>query len=210
MSHTLTLIAVPQWFLEIESILGIGIQQKYRRIITLPPPLSIPAGPNPFCNSLLSYPPIVAKLGSFVAVFPASFMDDGDYFLAKLVGWEEGVGAGPVKYHLQHWRLQRCMMIQRVILYDEGYYVQCRGDCDTPQVCVSCDLSCCWWESSGIVDLSSGVWVGQLCQVNFIGDAVTTQEFVCVDLAPAELERLWQQLPDEAEDGSSEQALVWL
>ena len=200
--------AVPQWFLEIESILGIGAQQMHRRIITLPPPLSIPAGPNPFCNSLLSYQPIVAKVGSFVAVFPASFMDDGGYFLAKLVGWEEGIGADPVKYHLQHWRMVEVHDDPEGILHDEGYYVQCRGDCDAPQVCEACDLSCCWWESSGIADLSFGVWVGQLQQVNFIGDTITTQEFVCMDLVPAELELLWQQLPDEAEGASSEQALV--
>jgi len=94
------------------------------------------------------------------------------------------------------------------ILYDEGYYVQCRGDCDAPQVCEACDLSCCWWESSGIADLSFGVWVGQLQQVNFIGDTITTQEFVFMDLVPAELELLWQQLPDEAEGASNEQAVV--
>jgi hypothetical protein len=135
-------------------------------------------------------------------------MDDGGYFLAKLLGWEEGAGDDPVKYHLQHWRMAEVHDDPEGILYDEGYYVQCRGDCDAPQVCEICDLSCCWWESSGVADLSSGVWVGQLSQVNFIGDTITKQEFVCMDLAPTELEMLWQQLPDEAEGASSEHALA--
>ena len=90
-------------------------------------------------------------------------MDDGAYFLAKLVGWEEGVDAGPVKYHLQHWQIAEPCDDPGGVLCNEGYYVQCRGDCSTPQVCASCALSCCWWESSGIADLSTGVWVGQLC-----------------------------------------------
>ena len=50
----------------------------------------LPSGlTKPFC-------PIVAKLSSFVAVFPTSFPDDGDYFLAKLVRWEGGGEAGPI------------------------------------------------------------------------------------------------------------------
>ena len=60
--------------------------------------------------------------------------------------------------------------------------------------------SCCWWESGGVADISSGVWVGQLHQVNFIGDEVATIEFACVDLPQAGLEALWQQLPDEVEE----------
>src|ERR1022692_1882542 len=88
---------VPQWFQDIELILGVGPPQMHKRVITLPQPLKIPVGHNHFCNSLLSYSPIMASPGSFVAVFPATFIDDGAYFLAKLVGWEEGVDAGPVK-----------------------------------------------------------------------------------------------------------------
>ena len=117
--------------------------QMHKHVITLPPPLNIPVGPNPFCNSLLSYSPIVARPGGFVAVFPASFIDDGVYFLAKLVRWEVGVNAGPVEYHLQHWQIAEPCDDPGGVLYDEGYYVQYRGDCDTPQACVSCDLSYC-------------------------------------------------------------------
>ena len=86
--------------------------------------------------------------------------------------------------------------------------MQCRGDCDTPQVCASCALSCCWWESSGIADLSTGVWVGQLCQVNFIGDTIATQEFVCIDLSAAELVVLWQHLPDDIDEIPSQQVVA--
>ena len=77
-------------------------------------------------------------------------------------------------------------------LYEAGYYVQCHGDCDVPQVCTSCVMSCCWWESSGVADISPGVWTGQLHQVNFIGDEVATIEFACVDISQASLEVLWQ------------------
>ena len=48
--------------------------------------------------------------------------------------------------------------------------------------------------------MSSGVWVGQLHQVNFVGDIITAQEFVCVDQLEAGLELLWQGLPDVADD----------
>ena len=120
--------------------------------------------------------------------------------MVKLVGWEEGVDAGPVKYHLQHWQIAEPCDDPGGVLYDEGYYVQCSRDCNTPQVCTSCALSCCWWESSGIVDLSTSVWVGQLCQVNFIGDTVDTREFACVDLPLAELDMLWWQLTDNVDD----------
>ena len=101
-------------------------------MLTLPAPLGPLVGPNPFHNSLLSFCLVVAKLSSFVAVFPTSFPDDGDYFLAKLVRWEGGGEAGPIKYHLQHWCIAKPNDDPEGILYDRGYYVQCGGDCDTP------------------------------------------------------------------------------
>ena len=112
----------------------------------------------------------------------------------------KGSDAGPIKYHLQHWCIAKPNDDPEGILYDRGSYVQCGGDCDTPQVCTSCVTSCHWWESSGIADMSSGVWVGRLCQVNFVGDVIATWEFVCVDQVEAGLELLWQGLPDVADD----------
>ena len=135
--------AVPQWFREIESALGVHPTQVQERVFTLPAPLGPLVGPNPFRTSLLSFCPVVAKLSSFMAVFPISFPDDGDYFLAKLVGWEGGGEAGPIRYHLQHWCIAKPNDDPEGILYDRGYYVQCGGDCDTPQVCTSCVSSCC-------------------------------------------------------------------
>jgi len=61
-----------------------------------------------------------------------------------------------------------------------------------PQMCTSCVMSCCWWGTGGVADISSGVWVGQLHHVNFIADEVATKEFACVDLPQAGLEALWQ------------------
>ena len=189
--------AVPQWFQAIEAALGVQSDQVHGRDNYSPSPTCPPSGLNPFCDALLSFPPVVASPGSFVAVFPASFADDGGYFLARLINWNRDGEAGPVKYHLQHWC--EAELHDDLGLYEAGYYVQCHGDCDMPQVCTSCIRSCCWWESSGVADMSSGVWVGQLHHVNFIGDEVATVEFACVDISQASLEALWQQLPDEVE-----------
>ena len=50
--------------------------------------------------------------------------------------------------------------------------------------------------------MSTGVWVGHLHQVNFIGDKIATVEFACVHLSLVALERLWQHLPDEVDIGN--------
>ena len=86
MSYTLSLIYGPSVVLGHRADSRCGPPHMHKYAITLPPSLNISVGPNPFCNSLLSYSPIVARPGGVVAVFPASFMDDGVYFLAKLVG----------------------------------------------------------------------------------------------------------------------------
>ena len=50
--------------------------------------------------------------------------------------------------------------------------------------------------------------MGQLCQVNFIGDTIATQEFACIDLSAAELEVLWQHLPDDVDERPSQQVVA--
>ena len=72
---------VPQWFRKVESVLGIGRPGSCARTIVLPPSLH-PAVSNPFRSSLLPFAPISARVGDFVAVFPDSFPEDGNYFLA--------------------------------------------------------------------------------------------------------------------------------
>ena len=94
--------AVPRWFTKIESVLGLERSSSYARTIVLQPLLH-PAVPNPFRSSLLPFAPIAARVGDFVVVFPTSFPDDGNYFLAQLVGWEDSTSDGIVSYHLQHW-----------------------------------------------------------------------------------------------------------
>ena len=74
--------------------------------------------------------------------------------------------------------------------------MQCCGDCDNPQPYADCETGCCWWETAGVVDVSSGVWSGSFHQVNFIGDDIAVREFVCVDLAQSDIEQLWSQLPE--------------
>ena len=59
--------------------------------------------PNPFCSTCLSFSPIAALPNDFVAVFPSTYIEDGVYFLAKLIEWKGGGENGPVSYHLQHW-----------------------------------------------------------------------------------------------------------
>ena len=95
--------AVPGWFTKIESVLGLGGSSSHARMIVLPP-LLCPAVPNPFHSSLLPFAPIAVRVGDFVIVFPTSFPDDGNYFLAQLVGWENSAVDSVVSYHLQHWR----------------------------------------------------------------------------------------------------------
>ena len=73
--------AVPGWFIKIESVLGLEAPAGHQRTITLPL-AACPVVPNPFYTSLLSFLPVGAKLGVFVAVFPASFPEDGAYFVA--------------------------------------------------------------------------------------------------------------------------------
>ena len=134
--------AVPCWFQAIEAALGVQSDQVHGCVFTLSPPLHSPCGPNPFCDALLSFPPLVARPGSFVAVFPTTFADDGDYFLARLISWSRDGGVGPIKYHLQHWC--EAEIHDDPELCKSGYYVQCHGDCNMPQMCTSCDTSCCW------------------------------------------------------------------
>ena len=76
----------------------------------------------------------MAKLDSFVAVFPASFTEDGIYFLAKLIGWVESSDDSPVSYHLQHWCSAEPTDDPGGLLFDKGYNIQCKGDCDALQV----------------------------------------------------------------------------
>ena len=69
-----------------------------------------------------------------------------------------------------------------------------------PHSCVKLVVGgCCWWESSGVVDISSCVWTGRIQQVNFIGDEIGATEFLCVDLSKTVVDRLWSLLPDEPE-----------
>ena len=81
-NHILSLSsAVPGWFIKIESVLGLEAPAGHKHTITLPL-AACPVVPNPFYTSLLPFLPVVAKLGVFVAVFPASFPEDGAYFIA--------------------------------------------------------------------------------------------------------------------------------
>ena len=50
------------------------------------------------------------------------------------------------------------------------------------------------------MDVSHGVWIGQVQSVNFLGDELGLQEFACIDLLQDEVDDLWAQLPDTAED----------
>ena len=83
-------------------------------MFTLPAPLGPLVGPNPFHNSLLSFCLVVAKLSSFVAVFPTSFPDDGDYFLASLSGGKGVVRLAKSNTICSIGVLLSQMMIQRV------------------------------------------------------------------------------------------------
>ena len=69
-----------------------------------------------------------------------------------------------------------------------------------PQLCETCQSSCCWWESSGVVDVSAGIWTGNFHHINFIGDDIVVREFMCVDMEQADIDRLWMQLPDVVEE----------
>ena len=71
-------------------------------MIRLPPVGSL-AVPNPFCINQLPFPSLVAGVGKYVIVFPASFPIDGMYFLAQVVQWEAREGESSLSYHLQHW-----------------------------------------------------------------------------------------------------------
>ena len=194
--------AVPMWFTEIESQLGVDSSQGYKHLITLPPSLGPLTVPNPFRDSSLSFSPLIARPDDFVAVFPATYADDGVFFLVKLIGWEDGNGVEPLQYHLQHWCCAAMHDDPDGVLYNENYYVQCSGDCDSPQQCGACGVGCCWWESSGVASLSSGVWLGHLHHVNFVGDTVAKTEFACVDMPQDALDELWHNLPDVSEEGS--------
>ena len=88
---------IPEWFTKIESVLGLGRSGSYAHTIVLPPLLH-PVVPNPFHSSLLPFALIAARVGDFVIVFPTSFPDDGNYFLAQLVGWEDSASEGIVSY----------------------------------------------------------------------------------------------------------------
>ena len=78
--------------------------------------------------------------------------------------------------------------------------MQCCGDCEDPQPCADCGTGCCWWETAGVVNVSSGVWSGSFHQVNFIWDDIAVRKFVCVDLAQSDIEQLWSQLPEVVEE----------
>ena len=123
--------AVPGWFIKIESVLGLEASAGHKHTITLPL-AACPVVPNPFYTSLLPFLPVVAKLGVFVAVFPASFPEDGAYFVAQLIVWEEGSCAGTLGYHLQHWRAAEEYDDPGGVLAESGYFVQCHGDCEAP------------------------------------------------------------------------------
>jgi len=188
--------AVPKWFLRIEAALGLDRGVDHKCAITLPLG-SHAAIPNPFCLSLLPFTPIKARVGDFVIAFPASFLDEGAFFLARLIGWEGGTGQGAVKYHLQHWQVAEEGDVPGGLFSEGGYYVQCRGECEGPQPCEVCGAGCCWWESSGVVSVASETWTGWIQLVNFMDEEVGGREFVCLELTQAEVECLWTQLPDE-------------
>ena len=135
--------AVPRWFTKIESVLGLGGSSSHARMIVLPP-LLCPAVPNPFRSSLLPFAPIAARVDDFVIAFPTSFPDDGNYFLAQLVGWENSAVDSVVSYHLQHWHDANEYDDPGGVLLEGGYFVQCGGDCEAPQPCESCGVGCCW------------------------------------------------------------------
>jgi ribonuclease HI len=188
--------AVPQWFAEIESILGV---HDHRRTIQLPINV-VPATPNPFRTSQLDFPLLAADVGAFVIVFPESFPDDGIYFMARVIAWKQDDAKGIVSYHLQHWRQTEEQDSVDDFLSENGYYVQCKSDCGAPQLCETCQSSCCWWESSGVVDVSAGIWTGNFHHINFIGDDIVVREFMCVDMEQVDIDRLWRQLPDIVEE----------
>jgi hypothetical protein len=168
-------------------------------MIRLPPVGSL-AVPNPFCTNQLPFPPLVAGVGKFVIVFPESFPIDGVYFLAQVVQWEVREGESSLSYHLQHWWRAEEQDDPDGLLAESGYFVQCCGDCEDPQPCADCGTGCCWWETAGVVNVSSGIWSGSFHQVNFIGDDIAVRDFVCVDLAQSDIEQLWSQLPEVVED----------
>lgn len=102
--------------------------------------------------------------------------------MARIIAWGYGEDDCTVRYHLLHWCEADVSDSPGKVLWANGYYVQCHGDCEVPQLCDSCSESCYWWESTGIVDISSMTWVGKARQVNFLGDEVGLQEFLCADL----------------------------
>jgi hypothetical protein len=188
--------AVPQWFTNIEATLGIARGFNHRCPIMLPPSAH-PAVPNPFYNSQLPFLPIAAGIGNFVVVFPASFQEDGSFYLAKLLGWERALGENDIRYHLQHWRLAEDQDDPGGQFSEGGYYVQCDGDCEAPQPCGMCGVGCCWVESAGVVNVAYDTWEGWIWQVNFLGEEIEARQFVSLELTQAEVSHLWSQLPDE-------------
>ena len=119
---------VPQWFVEIETILGV---HDHRWTIQLPTNI-VPAIPNPFRISQLEFPSLAADVGAFVIVFPESFPDDGIYFMARVIAWKQDDAKGVVSYHLQHWCQTEEQEDVDDILSENGYYVQCENDCGAP------------------------------------------------------------------------------
>ena len=65
-----------------------------------------------------------------------------------------------MNYHLQHWQVAEGYDDPGGLFSEGGYYVQCAGDCEGPQLCEVCGTGCCWLESSGIVDVASETWTG--------------------------------------------------
>ena len=115
------------------------------------------------------------------------------------MGWEGGGGVGVASYHLQHWHDANEYDDPGGALLENGYFVQCAGDCEDPQPCGLCGVGCCWWETSGVMSVSYSTWTGWVHQVNFTDDEIGAREFACVDLSQGDLEDLWSQLPDEVE-----------
>ena len=80
---------VPQWFIEIESILHMSLPGNCSWSTSLLLSIS-PAIPNLFETSQLHFLSIVAGVGTFVIVFPGAFPETGAHFLAQIMGWERG------------------------------------------------------------------------------------------------------------------------